>query len=463
MSPQSTSHSIKSEIKENLSVSLPLISSQLIYASSGFVGTALVARLGTDALAASVLVNMVWFSISVLFFGILNSVSILVAHQFGAKNDKAISEIMGQAFILGIIVSILCLASMFMMPLFLRYSTQPLAVLNLAHAYMYSLVWTLPSLIMLIICEQFLAGVNRAKIVLRISVTVVPIEITLIYSLIFGKFGLPKCGIAGIGYGFATTYTCTAIFLIIFLLRSRFFRRYDIWDGIKSMNFVWLKELVRVGLPMGCMNAIEVSGFAVATFWMARFGTTMLAAHQIVMQYLGFAITLVFGMAQAVAVRAGHAVGRDDLSGVRYATYVGLLINSVCVTLVYIALRLFPTLFLSIDLNTHDTANLALIRDATSLLSIVALVIIFDNFRIILSAGALRSLKDTKATMIISFISFWIIGLCCSYALAFHFNFSGQGIWYGLVIGLASGAVIALLRFEQLMAKVDLTKLMKVG
>src|SRR3989338_4425647 len=95
---QSILSTIKNETKGNLSLSIPLIASQLIYASSGFVGTALVARLGEDALAASVLVSTIWMTLSVLFFGILNAISVLVSHQFGAKNQQAISEIMGQSY-----------------------------------------------------------------------------------------------------------------------------------------------------------------------------------------------------------------------------------------------------------------------------------------------------------------------------------------------------------------------------
>ena len=42
--------SLRHEIKENLSVSVPLITAQLIYALSSFLGTAFVAQLGEDAL-----------------------------------------------------------------------------------------------------------------------------------------------------------------------------------------------------------------------------------------------------------------------------------------------------------------------------------------------------------------------------------------------------------------------------
>jgi Na+-driven multidrug efflux pump len=45
------------------------------------------------------------------------------------------------------------------------------------------------------------------------------------------------------------------------------------------------------------------------TLWMAKFGATTLAAHQIFMQYLYFFIVLIFVMAQTVTIRVGHAVG----------------------------------------------------------------------------------------------------------------------------------------------------------
>jgi multidrug resistance protein, MATE family len=453
------SHSIKSEIKGTLSLSIPMITSQLVYASSGFIGTAMVARLGEDALAASVMVSTIWMALSVLFFGILNSVSVLVSHQYGAKNDKAISEIMGQAYLLGIIVCISMIILLSCMPLLLYWSTQPPAVLNLAYQYMFALLWTVPGLIILMISEQFLAGINRAKLVLRISLLVVPIEIPLIYLLVFGKLGLPACGVAGVGYGFATTYTVTGIGLLCYLLKSKHYRHFRIFNGITKINLYYLKELISVGLPIGFMHVIEVSTFAVVTFWIAWFGTTLLAAHQIVFQYLGFTITLVFAMSQAVTVRVGHAVGRHDLSGVRYATYVGMMLNFICVAAIAMAFYICPEFFLKVDIDIYGPSNAVLVRDASTLLSICGVLLLFDNFRII-GFGALRGLKDTRFPMYSSFIAFWLVGLTAAYLLSTVFHLAGKGIWWGLTVGIASGAVLMLIRLHYLLKRVDLNRLM---
>ena len=462
MSMLTNSYSVRNEIKNTLAISVPLVSAQIVYASSGFLGTAMVAQLGQDALAASVMVAMIWMCLSVLFFGILNSVSVLVSHQYGAQNPEAINKIMGQAFILGVIVTILIMAAMLTMPYFLNLSGQPPHVLALAKTYTYSLLWEIPALVMLIIVEQFLAGINRAKIVLRISLMVVPIEIPLIYILIFGKFGVPAFGIAGVGYGFAITYTLTILFIGWYLYKAKQYKPFAIYSRIMECNHQYFRELISVGAPMGFMHVIEVCAFTVMTFWIARFGTTMLAAHQIVFQYLWFAITLVFAMSQAVTVRVGYSVGREDTTAVRYASYVGMMLNFFCILVVAAAFFFFPEFFLRLDMNVNDPANARLVHDSSMLLSIAAILLIFDNFRII-GFGALRGLKDTQFPMYASLVSFWLIGLTAAYMLGFVWNDDGRGIWWGMTLGIATGAVIVLVRLQRLLTTVDLTAIKNIG
>lgn len=453
---------IRKEIADTLAISIPLVSAQIVYASSSFLGTAMVARLGESALAASVLVSMIWMSLSVLFFGLLNSISILVAHQYGAENYGTISKIMGQAFILGVFVSIMIMTAMLAIPAILHLSTQPNDVLELAIKYAYSLLWQIPALVMLIIIEQFLAGINRAKIVLRISLFVVPVEIPLIYALIFGKFGLPACGIAGIGYAFAITYTITLLVLIWYLHTTTQYKPFGIFSKIFAFKPPYLRELIRVGLPMGFMHVIEICAFTIMTFWIGRFGKTMLAAHQIVLQFLWFTISLVFAMSQAVTIRVGHSVGREDIAAVRTASYVGMGINFLCVLIVAVLFFVVPNFFLQLDIDLYNPANAQLIHDASALLSIGAVSLIFDNFRII-GFGALRGLKDTRFPMYASMFSFWVVGLSLAYLFGFEWHTDGKGIWWGMTLGIASGAALVLHRMQKLLANANIAAIKNIG
>lgn len=436
---------IKTEINQLLILSVPLVVSEFIYSSSNFIGTAMVARLGEDALAASVLISTIWLSAALFFFGILNSVSVLISHAYGAGDHDKISHIMGQTFILGLIMIFSMVAILSVVPYFLDFTNQPPQVIKLAVQYLRALLWSLPALLFLILYEQFLAGINRTKLVLRISLLVVPIEIPLIYILIFGKFGLPKCGVAGIGYGFAITYTSTAMGLIFYLFYSKYYQRYQIFHAINLKNIHYLKDLVSIGFPMGLMHLIEISTFAVATFWMAQFGTTFLAAHQIVFQFLGFVIALVFAISKALSVQIGHHLGAQNKLPLPYTISVATFLNFIGIAIFSISFYFFPKFFIYFDVNIYDPKNFFLVQDASLLFKVLAFLLIFDSFRIIMF-GALRGFKDTKFPMYSSLFCFWIIGLSTSYLLSFVFNFNGAGIWIGLTLGIACGAFINLLR-----------------
>ena len=65
----------------------------------------------------------------------------------------------------------------------------------------------------------------------------------------------------------------------------------------------------------------------------------------------------------------------------------------------------------------------------------------------------LRGLQDTTIPMIYAAIGYWGIGLPLGVALAFHFGLEGNGIWIGLVFGLAAVSLLLFwrwLRREQL-------------
>lgn len=453
-----TKTDFKQEIKSNLRLSIPFIASQTIYSLSGFVGTAMVAHLGQVVLAASVLVSMLWFTLSILFFGILNAVSVAVSHQFGAKDNHHIGRFMGQAYVIGFFMSILMISLLFCLPYLFSYSHQPPEVLNQAKLYTHALIWTVPSLIYLIITEQFLGGVGKAKVVLVTSIIIVPLEITAINILMFGKMGLPALGISALGFGFALSYFVTAIGLTLYICLAKAYKAYPIYRHIHQLHLQSMYMLAKIGLPLGVAQAVEVSGFAVLTLWMGHFGTTMLAAHQIVMQFLGLMVTLLFAMSQAVTVRLGHLAGAGEYHKLSLVVIVGLGLSLGLILLVVSGFNLYDLRLLSLDINVYDASNSVLITDTLSLFSIVAIWLTIENFRII-AQGALRGLKDTLVLMLIAVISFWIIGLPMAYVVGFYTHLGAQGLWWGFSTGITVGAIIMLCRLYYLLQKKRLSLL----
>jgi MATE family multidrug resistance protein len=196
------------------------------------------------------------------------------------------------------------------------------------------------------------------------------------------------------------------------------------------------------------MYVIEVGAFCTATIMMARFSTVVLAAHQIVFQYLAFILNAAFAIAQAVSIRIGQNIGKQQYSEVRYSSYAGLGLVFVAMLIMSLLYLFAPQWLLSIDINIHAPENQALVKEAALLLCVPAFYQLFDGIRVV-CAGALRGLKDTRAAMYNSIISFWVIGITCAYVFAFVLDWQGVGIWLGMSVGVISGTIMLGVRLSR--------------
>jgi MATE family multidrug resistance protein len=68
----------------------------------------------------------------------------------------------------------------------------------------------------------------------------------------------------------------------------------------------------------------------------------------------------------------------------------------------------------------------------------------------VMALGLLRGVQDTRVPMWLAAISYWLIGIPCSYVLAFPMGFGGVGLWLGLVVGLFCASASLMWRFWRL-------------
>jgi multidrug resistance protein, MATE family len=105
-----------------------------------------------------------------------------------------------------------------------------------------------------------------------------------------------------------------------------------------------------------------------------------------------------------------------------------------------------PRFIVSLFLDPSNPNTPAIITFGTVLLALSALFQMVDATQV-MALGFLRGLKDTRAPMWIATLSYWVIGIPISYALAFPLGFGGVGLWLGLTVGLSVAAVLLMLRF----------------
>lgn len=444
-----TAHYCKNFFSESrilLTLSMPLIMSGIIETSVGFFSNIFLAHLGATSLAAGALVNWVFTTLMVIIWGTLSAVTTLVARYYGAKKNDEITYVFYSSLLLAVVLMLPAMLLLWnLSPLFLFFGQAP-ATVKLAQFYLHGLTWAIIPDFIITVLLQFVAGLGRTRVNLTFSLLFVPLSIFFNYSLMFGKFGFPNLGIAGIGWGAALTFWIIALGFSVYFCLNKSYRIYFKFPRWKKI-IPQLHEIFQVGLPLGLTYFFEVGFFLTMSILMGRISADTLSANQLALQFFWLFSIVTFALAQGITIRVGHSVGQNNKKAVNNATYVGIFYASNFMLLVALIYWIFPEKLIAIDFNLHDAKNNTIVHLATEFLALAALVQLIEAPRFALF-GSLRGLKDTRFTLFTSIIVFWIIALPLS-AIALSYGLAGYGIWWATILAEMIGVFLLVGRYRR--------------
>jgi multidrug resistance protein, MATE family len=189
--------------------------------------------------------------------------------------------------------------------------------------------------------------------------------------------------------------------------------------------------------------------FQASALMMGWIGTVELAAHGIALEVAALTFMLHVGLSSAATIRIAGFDGLGDRSSLRRAARIAVVI-SLGVALASVALFLsFPKPIVALFLDMEKPESAEILAYGSVLLVVAALFQLADGMQVV-ALGLLRGVQDTRVPMWLAAISYWLIGIPCSYVLAFPLGYGGVGLWLGLVIGLVAAAASLMWRFWRL-------------
>jgi MATE family multidrug resistance protein len=202
-----------------------------------------------------------------------------------------------------------------------------------------------------------------------------------------------------------------------------------------------VRDMLRLGLPIGAILVVEAGLFVVSSLLMARFGDTTVAAHQIAFNFASLLFMIPLGLGLATTVRVGHAAGAADPAAARFRGQVGITMGAINA---FSNATILALLRQPIAALYTDDAGIAA-RAARFLL--LASVFQFVDGVQVTANGALRGIKDTRFPLAITLVAYWIFGVPVSWGLAFHTEVAADGLWWGMTTGLTVAAAGLVWRF----------------
>jgi len=430
------------ELSVLLKLGLPMAAAQLIQFSVYFFDTVMIARISAVDVAAAALGSVVYFMLWMIGSGPVAAVSPLVSQALGENKDEIRDP--RRSVRMAIWVSFMMLPIIIICLLFTESAALKLGqdpeVARKAQGYMLALSIGLPFSLAVMALRNFLAALGKTAVPLILVTLITLINIGLNYILIFGHFGAPRLELVGAGIA-STLSAIIGLFLFIaYIGWDKRAKQFELFKRFYKADWPRFKEIIALGFPISITTIFEGMLFNAMVLVAGIIGVMEQAAYQIALNVAALAFMLPYGMSMAGAVRIGLARGARNKLAEKRAASTTLIACVIAIGTFAVSIILFPQQITALYLDNAKPEDVIVAGLVMSFLPLAAAFMFFDALQV----GAnqlLRGLKDVKAPVWITGISYWAVGFPLGYYLAIHTQHGASGLWYGLMASLFCAAI----------------------
>lgn len=414
-------------------LAMPIVAGMLSQNILNLVDTAMVGRLGPEALAAVGISSMVAFMFLAPMLGVASGVQAITARKKGEGKESEMAFSLNSSIVYSLICSVLVfiLGFYFAKPLFAML-TETETVGKLAREYFLIRISVCFFAIMNFAFRGYWNSVDLSKIYMNTLIAVHLTNIVLNYLLIFGKFGFPR--MESNGAALATALSVVVGSIIYFVQAFKLARANGFLKSFPSLES--LKTLSRISLPAGFELTITMTN-VVALYWLVgKIGTIELASLNILMNIFMVALLPALGLGITLATLSGQALGaKNEKDAYAWGKEITVL-GTIVLTFLALPFFLVPNWILAIFTNSTEV-----IEAGETALRIMGITLGIEMIGYIL-VEALKGLGYSRKVSVISFLWQWVIFLPGAALLVFIFKQGLFAIWiWQIVMHLVQSAI----------------------
>ncbi|HAS8158118.1 TPA: MATE family efflux transporter [Vibrio vulnificus] len=441
-------HRYKKEASSLIKLATPVLIASVAQTGMGFVDTVMAGGVSATDMAAVSVAASIWLP-SILFgIGLLMALVPVVAQLNGAGNREQVPFEIQQGAVMALLISIPIIAVLFQTQWILGYMNVDAVMATKTIGYIHAVMFAVPAFLLFQTLRSLTDGLSLTKPAMVIGFIGLLLNIPLNWMFVYGKLGAPALGGVGCGVATAIVYWIMFLLLLLYVTTSQRLRQIQLFTTFHPPQLKAQVKLFKLGFPVAAALFFEVTLFAVVALLVAPLGSTVVAAHQVAINFSSLVFMLPMSIGAATSIRVGYMLGEKSTEGARIASHVGILVGLS--TAVFTALL---TVVLREQIALLYTDNRVVITLAMQLLIFAAIYQCTDAIQVI-AAGALRGYKDMRAIFNRTFIAYWLLGLPTGYVLGLTDwivePMGAQGFWVGFIVGLSSAAVMLGVRLHWL-------------
>ncbi len=429
----------KEDIKLLNKLALPILLSFAVQTIFNITDKMIVGRTSLEGFAVvGIITTILYFIIG--SFGVLSSVfNILFAKAYSQKKIKKCNEILNTSLTLAIIIGLALELFFLIFGRFILHNMYHLDGEALKYGIEFLNISGLSIVLNLIIfnISPFFRNMKNTKVYAKATILSLIINFVLDYTLVFGKFGMPKCGIIGAAIGSIIGLLSG---LLIYLYE---FKKYKDYTINFKVNKNIIKNIIKLYIPLFFQDLIENTIYIIILLSLiTKMGISQVAIYNVVDVFGGCLMLIAYAYAGACTTLTLQQYEKDDNQNfINYPTY-----STIISLLLYLIFGIIFVCFSNqlTSLITTDKTLIGLVP------KYILLGILAQMFNIVLQIykSLLQGIDEERFTLRISALTFFVT-LMVIYIIEKLGNANLNSVYIIILINYLINAIIFYLKYNQ--------------
>ncbi len=405
-------------------LTFPIILQNLLSTAVSSADVVMLSRVNQTAVAASSLASQYTQVLLMFFYGLGTGITMLGAQYWGKKDTHAIELVEGIALRFGMIMAFAWAGCCLFIPhLMMKVFTNDPELIALGVEYL-RLVSV--SYICWGVSEVFLSAlrsVERVGISTALNAMALTLNICLNAIFIFGLFGAPKLGVAGVALATSISRFVQMIGCFIVSGRSK-----DVklrLSYIFNKNKVLQQDFVKRSIP-AILNDISWGvAFSLYSAILGHLSSDMVAANSIVTVARNFATVFCFAFASATMIWLGKKIGQNKMEEASADATRFMKITVICGAIGGLIILIISPLLIR-----YSNLNANALQYLRKMLLINTYYVMGAAVNTTLVCGVFRAGGDTRFGMICDTIDMWCYAIPLGLLSAFVFKLPHMVVYF---------------------------------
>lgn len=401
----------------------PIVLQNLITSTLAMADTFMVGLLGEQPMAAVALANIPLFVVQLFVFGVQSGAMVLISQYWGRQDRDAINRVMGVAFwVAGLVSMVVALVLGLIPEQFLSLFGKEPALVALAAKYGRIAGFSYFINCFSMVYMAAFRSMENPRLGMYILMASMTCNTALNWVLIFGKLGAPAMGVEGAALATLIARCLEIVLMLLHILRGRSFKLKPILLLCPGREMT--RRFLRCSGPVVLNETMWGLGTSVFPTIMGHMDGSqeILAAYTLGGNVEKICSVIAFGLASTASIIIGREIG----AGRSKTVYeVGLTLNTLaalCGGVIAVLLVLFVHLAAPVIIFPLFQLSEPARAACTMMLLVHAVMMPLKDLNTTNIVGVLRGGGDVRAATLIDLSPLWLVAIPAAFLAGLVFR-----------------------------------------